>query len=60
MTKVVHVRANRTIVVFGCGAIGMLFKMVSNVYGAKKGIIGQATQDFAKHIVLTIGGRNTK
>lgn len=51
MTKVGNVRANQTIVVFGCGPIGVLCQKVSKVYGAKKVIgvdISQGRLDFAK------------
>lgn len=52
MTKVGNVRANQTIVVFGCGPIGVLCQKVSKVYGAKKVIgvdISQGRLDFAKN-----------
>jgi D-xylulose reductase len=51
MTRVGNVRANQTIVVFGCGPIGVLCQKVSKVYGAKKVIgvdISQGRLDFAK------------
>jgi D-xylulose reductase len=51
MTKVGNVRANQTIVVFGCGPIGVLCQKVSKAYGAKKVIgvdISRGRLDFAK------------
>lgn len=51
MTKVGNVRANQTIVVFGCGPIGLLCQKVSKIYGAKKVIgvdISKGRLDFAK------------
>ncbi|KIM98764.1 hypothetical protein OIDMADRAFT_105160 [Oidiodendron maius Zn] len=51
MTKVGNVRANQTVVVFGCGPIGVLCQKVSKIYGAKKVIgvdISQGRLDFAR------------
>ncbi|KAL3482892.1 chaperonin 10-like protein [Aspergillus germanicus] len=51
ITKVGKVRANQTIVVFGCGPIGLLCQAVSKAYAAKKVIgidISRARLDFAR------------
>ncbi|KAL4886123.1 hypothetical protein BJY04DRAFT_229287 [Aspergillus karnatakaensis] len=50
ITKVGNVRANQTVVVFGCGPIGLLCQAVSKAYAAKKVIgidISQSRLDFA-------------
>lgn len=49
--KVADMRANQTVVVFGCGPIGVLCQAVSRAYGASKVIgvdIVQSRLDFAK------------
>jgi D-xylulose reductase len=51
MTKVGNVHANHTVVVFGCGPIGVLCQAVSKAYAAKKVIgvdVSQGRLDFAK------------
>jgi D-xylulose reductase len=51
VTKVADVRAGQTVVVFGCGPIGVLCQAVCKVYGARKVIgvdISQSRLDFAK------------
>ena len=51
VTKVGKVRANQTVVVFGCGPIGVLCQAVSKAYAAKKVIgvdISKSRLDFAK------------
>jgi D-xylulose reductase len=51
ITKVGKVRANQTIVVFGCGPIGVLCQAVSKSYAAKKVIgvdISKSRLEFAK------------
>jgi D-xylulose reductase len=51
ITKVGNVRANQTIVIFGCGPIGLLCQAVSKAYGAKKVIgidISKSRVEFAK------------
>jgi D-xylulose reductase len=51
ITKVGQVRANQTVVVFGCGPIGLLTQTVCRAYGAKKVIgvdISRSRLDFAK------------
>ncbi|KAF2810773.1 putative alcohol dehydrogenase [Mytilinidion resinicola] len=51
ITKVGKVRANQTIVVFGCGPIGVLCQAVSKSYSAKKVIgvdISKSRLEFAK------------
>ncbi|KAK5159932.1 hypothetical protein LTS14_002038 [Recurvomyces mirabilis] len=51
ITKVADLRANLTVVVFGCGPIGVLCQAVAKAYGAAK-VIGidvvQSRLDFAK------------
>ncbi|KAI6798307.1 GroES-like protein [Hortaea werneckii] len=51
ISKTAEVKANQTIVVFGCGPIGVLCQAVAKAYGAKK-VIGvdvvQSRLDFAK------------
>ncbi|KAL4959800.1 uncharacterized protein BDV14DRAFT_212128 [Aspergillus stella-maris] len=50
ITKVGNVRPNQTVVVFGCGPIGLLCQAVSKAYSAKKVIgvdISQSRLDFA-------------
>jgi D-xylulose reductase len=39
VAKVADLRASQTVVVFGCGPIGLLSQAVANAYGAKK-VIG--------------------
>ncbi|KAJ5303673.1 GroES-like protein [Penicillium atrosanguineum] len=51
ITKVGNVRPNQTVVVFGCGPIGLLCQAVSKAYSAKKVIgvdISQSRADFAR------------
>lgn len=51
ITKVGNVRPNQTVVVFGCGPIGLLCQAVSKAYAAKKVIgidISQSRLDFAQ------------
>lgn len=51
ITKVGNVRPNQTIVVFGCGPIGLLCQAVSKAYAAQKVIgvdISQSRLDFAR------------
>jgi D-xylulose reductase len=51
MTKVGNVRANQSIVVFGCGPIGVLCQAVSKAYAARKVIgvdVSQGRLDFAR------------
>lgn len=51
ITKVGKVKANQTVVVFGCGPIGLLCQTVSKAYSAKKVIgvdISQSRADFAR------------
>lgn len=51
ITKVGKVRANQTVVVFGCGPIGVLCQAVSKAYAAKKVIgvdISKSRLEFAK------------
>lgn len=51
ITKVGNVRPNQTVVVFGCGPIGLLCQAVSKAYSAKKIIgvdISQSRADFAR------------
>ncbi|KAH8801437.1 chaperonin 10-like protein [Xylogone sp. PMI_703] len=51
MVKVGNVRGNQTVVVFGCGPIGILCQKVSKIYAAKKVIgvdISQGRLNFAK------------
>ena len=51
ISKTAEVKANQTIVVFGCGPIGVLCQAVAKAYGAKK-VIGvdvvQSRLEFAK------------
>lgn len=51
IAKVADLRANQTVLVFGCGPIGVLCQAVAKAYGAKK-VIGvdvvQSRLDFAK------------
>lgn len=50
ITKVGKVKPNQTVVVFGCGPIGLLCQAVSKAYSAKKVIgvdISQSRADFA-------------
>lgn len=51
IAKTADLRANQTVVVFGCGPIGVLCQAVAKAYGAKK-VIGvdvvQSRLDFAK------------
>ncbi|TVY32955.1 putative D-xylulose reductase A, partial [Lachnellula subtilissima] len=49
--KVADLRANQTVLVFGCGPIGVLCQAVAKAYGAKKVIavdISKARTEFAK------------
>jgi D-xylulose reductase len=49
--KVAGLRANQTVVVFGCGPIGVLCQAMAKVYGAKKVIgvdISRARTEFAR------------
>ncbi|KAG9233830.1 chaperonin 10-like protein [Amylocarpus encephaloides] len=49
--KVADLRANQTVIVFGCGPIGALCQAMAKVYGAKKVIgvdISKSRTDFAK------------
>lgn len=51
ITKVGNVRANQSVVVFGCGPIGILCQAVSKAYAAKKVIgidISKSRVEFAK------------
>jgi threonine dehydrogenase-like Zn-dependent dehydrogenase len=51
ITKVGAVKPNQTIVVFGCGPIGLLCQAVSKAYAAKKVIgvdISQSRAEFAR------------
>lgn len=51
ITKVGKVKPNQTVVVFGCGPIGLLCQAVCKAYSAKKVIgvdISQSRVDFAK------------
>ncbi|KAL4819735.1 chaperonin 10-like protein [Aspergillus spinulosporus] len=51
ITKVGNVRPNQTVVVFGCGPIGLLCQAVSKAYACKKVIgvdISQSRLDFAQ------------
>lgn len=51
ITKVGGVKPNQTVVVFGCGPIGLLCQAVSKAYAAKKVIgvdISQSRTEFAK------------
>jgi threonine dehydrogenase-like Zn-dependent dehydrogenase len=51
ITKVGNVRPNQTIVVFGCGPIGLLCQAVSKAYSARKVIgvdISQSRAEFAR------------
>lgn len=51
ITKVGDVKPNQTVVVFGCGPIGLLCQAVSKAYSAKKVIgvdISQSRADFAR------------
>ncbi|KAJ5976367.1 hypothetical protein N7481_010074 [Penicillium waksmanii] len=51
ITKVGNVRPNQTVVVFGCGPIGLLCQAVSKAYSAKKVIgvdISRSRADFAR------------
>lgn len=51
ITKVGEVKPNQTIVVFGCGPIGLLCQAVSKAYAAKKVIgvdISQSRAEFAR------------
>jgi threonine dehydrogenase-like Zn-dependent dehydrogenase len=55
ITKIGEVKPNQTIVVFGCGPIGLLCQAVSKAYAAKKVIgadISQSRTEFAR----TFGG----
>jgi len=49
--KVADLRANQTVIVFGCGPIGVLCQAMAKAYGAKKVIgvdISKARTEFAK------------
>jgi D-xylulose reductase len=51
ITKVGNVRPNQTVVVFGCGPIGLLCQAVSKAYSAKKVIgvdISRSRAEFAR------------
>lgn len=51
ITKVGKVKPNQTVVVFGCGPIGLLCQAVSKAYSAKKVIgvdISQSRAEFAR------------
>jgi threonine dehydrogenase-like Zn-dependent dehydrogenase len=51
ITKVGNVKPNQTVVVFGCGPIGLLCQAVSKAYSAKKVIgvdISQSRAEFAR------------
>jgi D-xylulose reductase len=51
IAMVADIRANQTVVVFGCGPIGVLCQAVAKAYSAKKVIgidISQSRLDFAK------------
>lgn len=51
IAKVADLRAGQTVVVFGCGPIGVLCQAVAKAYGAKKVIgvdISQSRAEFAK------------
>lgn len=51
ISKVAELRANQTVVVFGCGPIGVLCQAVAKAYGAKKVIgvdISKSRTEFAK------------
>ena len=51
IAKVADLRANQSVLVFGCGPIGVLCQAVAKAYGAKK-VVGvdvvQSRLDFAK------------
>ena len=51
ISKVADLKANQTVIVFGCGPIGVLCQAVAKAYGARK-VIGvdvvQSRLDFAK------------
>jgi D-xylulose reductase len=57
--KVGNVRANQTVVVFGCGPIGLLVQCVAKSYAAKKVIgidMSQSRMDLAKSVLKCADG----